>query len=111
MSSWPDTYAQAQEIGKLVRRQRNKHSFAGHLKRWLSAGVGTVKQLSAVSGYCESDFYHIKNGDYNPSAIVQADLIQTMGAVEREYIAKRQQERARQRLGGQVVETYRAGAK
>ena len=48
MSSWAETYEQAREIGKRVRRQRNKYSFAGHLQRWLSAGVGTAKQLAAV---------------------------------------------------------------
>ena len=110
MNNWPDTYAQAREIGKRVRRQRNKYSFAGHLQKWLSAGVGSAKQLAISSGYCDSVICNIKNGQHDPSARLQADLIQAMGAVEREYIAKWQQERTRQRLGGQVVETYRAGA-
>jgi len=93
MSDWAETYAQAREIGKRASRQRSKYSFAGHLQRWLSAGIGTVKQLSAVSGYCESDFYHIKNGDYIPSAKVQADMVQAMGIIERKYIAQWQQQR------------------
>lgn len=93
MTNWAETYAQAREIGKRGRRQRNKYSFAGHLQRWLSAGVGTAKQLEAVSGYCDSVICSIKNGQHNPSASVQADLIQAMGAVEREHIAKWQQGR------------------
>ena len=109
MTTWPETYAQAREIGKRVRRQSNKYSFAGHLQKWLSAGVGSAKQLAAVSGYCDSVICNIKNGQHDPSAGLQADLIQAMGAVEREHIAKWQQERARQRLGGQVVKTYRTG--
>ena len=109
MTEWAETYAQAREIGKRVSRQRNKYSFAGHLQRWLSAGIGTVKQLSAVSGYCESDFYHIKNGDHSPSSKTAADILQAMGIIEREHIAKWQQERARQRLSGRAVETYRTG--
>ena len=60
MSAWTETYEQAREIGKRVRRQRNKYSFAGHLQRWLSAGVGTIKQLAAVSGYCDSFVCDIK---------------------------------------------------
>lgn len=111
MTEWAETYAQAREIGKRVRRQRNKYSFAGHLQKWLSAGVGSAKQLAIGSGYCDSVICNIKNGQHDPSAIVQADLIQAMGAVEREYIAKWQQERTRQRVGGRVAETYRAGAK
>ena len=109
MIDWTETYAQARVIGKRVSRQRNKYSFAGHLQRCLSAGIGTVKQLSSVSGYCESDFYHIKNGDHSPSARTAADILKAMGIIEREHIAKWQQERARQRLGGRVVETYRMG--
>lgn len=109
MTNWTDTYAQAREVGNRVRRQRNKYSFAGHLQRWLAAGVGTVKQLAAVGGYCDSLICDIKNGQHNPSAKVQEDLIQAIGIIESKYIAKWQQERARQRLGGQVVETYRMG--
>jgi hypothetical protein len=93
MTDWADTYAQAREIGKRVRRQRNKYSFDGHLQRWLSAGIGNAKQLAAVSGYCDSVICNIKNGQHSPSARVQADLIQAMGAVEREHIAKWQQGR------------------
>ena len=93
MTNWADTYAQAREIGKRVSRQRNKYSFAGHLQRWLSAEIGTAKQLAAVSGYCESDFYHIKNGDYSPSSKKAADILQAMGIIEREHIAKWQQGR------------------
>lgn len=109
MTTWPDTYAQAREIGKRVSRQRNKYSFSGHLQRWLSSGIGTVKQLSAVSGYCESDFYHIKNGDHSPSSKTAADILQAMGIIEREHIAKWQQERARRACGDAMVEKYRTG--
>ncbi len=95
MSDWENAYAQAREIGKRVSRQRNKYSFAGHLQRWLSAGVGTVKQLAAASGYCESVIYNIKNADRRPSARVQADMVQAMGIIEREYIAKWQRSKAK----------------
>ena len=109
MTEWAETYALAREIGKRVSRQRNKNSFAGHLQRWLSAGIGTVKQLSAVSGYCESDFYHIKNGDHSPSSKTAADILQAMGIIEREHIAKWQQERARLACKIERLETYRTG--
>ncbi len=95
MSDWAETYAQAREMGKRVSKQRNKYSFAGHLQRWLSAGIGNAKQLAAESGYCESVIYNIKNDDHCPSAKVQADMIQAMGMIEREYIAKWQRSKAK----------------
>ncbi len=95
MSDWEITYAQAREMGKRASRQRNKYSFAGHLQRWLSAGIGNAKQLAAESGYCESVIYNIKNDDHRPSAKVQADMVQAMGIIERKYIAQWQQQRSK----------------
>lgn len=105
MNTWRVTYKRARAMGKA----RHQASFAYMLDQWLKAKIGTLFSLSVVTGYSVQWLDTLRRGRWQPTEFCASAILDGMGLLEREYIAKWQQECARQRLGGRLVETYRAG--
>ena len=105
MKTWRATYRRARAMGKA----RHNASFAYMLDQWCKLKIGSLFNLPVVTGYSIQWLDTLRRGVRQPTEFCASAILDGIGIIEREHIAKWQQERARRGLSGRVVETYRMG--
>lgn len=105
MNTWRVTYKRARAMGKA----RHEASFAYMLDQWCKLKIGTLFNLSVVTGYSIQWLDALRRGNRRPNEFCAYTILMGMGVLEREYIAKWQQDAPIRACGDAMVEKYRTG--
>ena len=105
MNTWRVTYKRARAMGKA----RHCASFAYMLDQWCKLKIGSLFNLSVVTGYSIQWLDTLRRGVRQPTEFCANAVMDAMGIIELEHIAKWRQERARLACKIERLETYRTG--
>ena len=105
MNTWRGTYKRAQAMGKA----RHQASFAYMLDQWCKLKIGSLFNLSVVTGYSIQWLDALRRGVRQPTEFCASAILDGIGIIEREHIAKWQQDAPIRACGDAMVEKYRTG--
>ena len=90
-------------------RPTDFEQFQTTVNLWFGLKIADISDVAKKAGCSVATISVIRAGRNGTTYKMAGEILQAIGIIESKYIAKWQQERARQRLGGQVVETVQGG--
>lgn len=92
-------------------RPEDFEQFQTTINLWFGLKIADATEVAQRVGCSDGIISIMRTGSGRTTYKMAGYVMEAIGQIEAKYIAKWQQERARQRLGGRVVETYGAGRK
>ena len=90
-------------------RPTDFEQFQTTVNLWFGLKIADISDVAKKAGCSVATISVIRAGRNGTTYKMAGEILQAIGIIESKYIAKWQQERARQRLAVEMAETYRTG--